>query len=416
MSEPLHRHPDGTAPEPVTGPLDGVRVVELGTVVSGPFGGRLLADMGAEVVKVESPQRLDPLRDWGQAEYEGHRLWWPVHSRNKKLVTLDLRRPEGQALLLDLVRHSDVVLENFRPGTLERWNLGYEQLRAANPGIVLARVSGYGQTGPYRERAGYASVAEAMGGLRYITGYPGAAPPRTGISLGDSLAGMFAVQGILAALYRRDHDPERLGQVVDVSLLESCMALLESAVPDYDRTGYVRQPTGTRLGGIAPSNVYRSSDGTWVVIAANQDTLFRRLCAVLGRPELADDPRYATHEARVRNEDAFDEVVAAWVQERSAADVVDVMNAAGVVCGPVYTVADIVADPHVQARDMVVPHEDETIGTFNGPGITPKFSATPGSVRWSGPWTPGAHNDDVYGRLLGRTTAELETLRGDGVI
>ncbi len=414
-----------TPPAPVTGnaateqnagPLQGVRVIELGTVVSGPFCGRLLADMGAEVIKVEAPNRLDPLREWGHVAHKGHRLWWPVSSRNKKLITLDLRQPTGQQLLLRLVADSDVVLENFRPGTLERWGLGYEELREVNAGLVLARISGYGQTGPYRDRPGYASVAEAMGGLRHITGYPGDAPPRTGISLGDSLAGMFAVQGVLAALYRRTADPQGRGQVVDVSLLESCLALLESAIPEYDRTGTVRQPAGARLRGVAPSNVFRSSDGKWVVIAANQDTVFRRLCLVLGRPELAEDPRVATHEARVEHEDDLDKLIAEWAGERTVADIVATMNTAGVVCGPVYTVADIVTDPQVQARDMLVQHHDAEVGTFLGPGVTPKFSETPGGVRWSGPWTPGSHNDEVYGELLGLNEQTRTQLAADGVI
>lgn len=400
----------------VAGPLEGLRVIELGTVVSGPFCGRLLADMGAEVIKVEAPDRLDPLRDWGRAEVDGHRLWWPVSSRNKKLITLDLRRPEGQELLLQLAARSDVVTENFRPGTLERWGLGYEQLSAVNPGLVLARISGYGQTGPYRERPGYASVAEAMGGLRYITGYAGDAPPRTGISLGDSLAGMFAVQGVLAALYRRDADPAGRGQVVDVSLLESCLALLESAIPEYDRTGLVREPSGTRLPGVAPSNVFRSADDNWVVIAANQDTVFRRLCAALDRPELADDPRFATHTARTEHEDDLDKLIGEWAHARTAEDIVETLNAAGVVCGPVYSVADIVADPQIHERDMLIPHPDPEIGTFTGPGVVPKFSHTPGTMRWTGPWQPGAHNEEIYGTLLGLDAQHRAGLSTRGII
>jgi formyl-CoA transferase len=259
------------------GPLQGLRVVELGSVVSGPFCTRLLADLGAEVIKAEAPHRPDPLRDWGRGSYHGHKLWWPLQSRNKKLITCDLTEPAGQDLMLRLTAISDVVVENFRPGTLERWNLGYERLAEANRGLILARVSGYGQTGPYAERAGFASVAEAMGGLRYINGHPGQAPPRMGISLGDELAGMFAMQGILAALHWRDTAGAGEGQVVDVSLLESCYALLESTVPEYDLLGLVRQPSGSRLPGIAPSNVFATVDRRWVVIAANQDTVFARL-------------------------------------------------------------------------------------------------------------------------------------------
>jgi formyl-CoA transferase len=400
----------------VTGPLDGLRVIELGTLLAGPFAGRLLGDMGADVIKVEPPGKPDPLRDWGQARYRGRSLWWPVQSRNKKCITLNLREPRGQELLLDLVRVGDVVTENFRPGTLERWNLGYERLAEANPAIVLARISGYGQTGPYAGRAGYASVAEAMGGLRYINGFPGEAPPRTGISLGDSLAAMFAVQGILAALYRRSASPDGRGQVVDVSLMESCFALLESAVPEYDRLGLVREPSGTGLKGIAPSNLFKSRDGTWMVIAANQDNVFRRLCDAMGRPELADDPRFATHRVRGENQEELEGIVADWAAHLDAREIDDRLNAAGVVCGPIYTIADIFEDPQFAAREMLVEHDDPEFGSYVGPGIVPKFSETPGAVRWSATWEDGSHNEEVYCGLLGLSEAELHDLEEDGVV
>jgi formyl-CoA transferase len=401
---------------PGPGPLAGLRLIELGTLLAGPFAGRLLGDMGAEVIKIEAPGQPDPLRDWGQARYEGRTLWWPVQSRNKKCITLNLREPRGQELLLELVRGADVVCENFRPGTLERWNLGYDRLSDVNPGLVLARVSGYGQTGPYAERAGYASVAEAMGGLRYINGFPGEAPPRTGISLGDSLAAMFAVQGILAALYHRDALGGGRGQVFDVSLMEASFALLESAVPEYDRLGIVRQPSGTGIKGVAPSNIFKSRDGLWVVIAANQDTVFRRLCEAIGRPELADDPRYATHIARGENQEEIEGIVADWARERDAAEIDRVLNEAGVVCGPIYTVAEIFRDPQYAAREMLVEHVDPEFGPYIGPGIVPKFSDTPGAVRWSGTWEHGSHNEEVYSGLLGLSDAELGRLREDGVI
>ena len=398
------------------GPLAGLRMIELGTLLAGPFAGRLLGDMGAEVIKVEPPGKPDPLRDWGQARYKGRSLWWPVQSRNKRCVTLNLREPRGQELLLELVRVSDVVSENFRPGTLERWNLGYERLSEANPGIVLARISGFGQTGPYAGRAGYASVAEAMGGLRYINGFPGEAPPRTGISLGDALAGMFAVQGILAALYRRAHDPAGRGQVVDVSLMESCFALLEGAVPEYDRLGLVREPSGTGLKGIAPSNLFKSRDGTWMVIAANQDNVFRRLCDAMGRPELADDERFVTHRVRGENQEELERIIADWAAQRDAREIDELLNAAGVVCGPIYTIADIFEDPQFRAREMLVEHEDPEFGTYLGPGIVPKFSETPGTIRWSATWEDGSHNDEVYSGLLGLSEAELDRLREAGVV
>jgi len=397
------------------GPLAGIRVIELGMLLAGPFAGRLLGDMGAEIIKIEPPGQPDPLRDWGKARYEGRSLWWPVQSRNKKCCTLDLRLEKGQELLLELVKQADVLVENFRPGTLERWNLGPDRLLEANPGLVIARVSGYGQTGPYAARAGFASAAEAMGGIRYINGFPGEPPPRLHISLGDSLAGMFATQGILAALYRRDA-LGGAGQVVDVSLLEACYAMLESTVPEYDRLGVVRGPGGTGLKGVAPSNIFKSSDGKWMVIAANADGVFRRLCEAMGRPELVDDPRFSTHLARGENQEEIEAIIAEWAGARDAAEIDRELNEAGVICGPIYTIADIFEDPQFQARDMLLKHEDPEFGEYTGPGIVPKFSETPCEVRWSATWDEGSHNRDVYGGLLGLSDAELDELRAEGVL
>jgi len=399
----------------VTGPLAGLRVLELGALLAGPFVGRLVADLGAEVVKVEAPDRPDPMRSWGQATYRGRSLWWPVLSRNKRCVTLNLRTSEGQALLLELVARCDAVVENFRPGTLERWNLGFDRLRTANPSIVLVRLSGYGQTGPYAERAGYAAAAEAMGGLRYVNGYPGQDPPRAGVSLGDSLAGMFATMGLLAALYNRDALAGE-GQVVDVSILESCFALMESAAPEFDLLGKVREPGGTRLPGIAPSNVFTASDSKKLVIAANQDSVFRRLCAAMDMPALADDPRYATHRARAEHQDELDAVIAEWAARLPAAEIAERLNAEGVVCAPIYSIEDIFADPHVREREMLVEHDDPELGRYMGPGVLPKFSDTPGGVRWTGRWEPGADNEAVYGELLGLDGEALDGLRERGVI
>ena len=398
------------------GPLAGVRVLELGALLAGPFAGRLLADLGADVIKVEAPDRPDPMREWGQGSYQGRSLWWPVISRNKQCVTLNLRTEGGQALLLDLVAKSDAIVENFRPGTLEGWGLGYDRLSEVNPGIVLIRVSGYGQTGPYRDRAGYAAAAEAMGGLRYINGHPGQAPPRCGISLGDSLAGMFAAHGLLAALYQRDALGGAQGQVVDVSILESCFALLESAAPEFDRLGYVRAPSGARLPGIAPSNVFRSADEKLVVVAANQDSVFRRLADAMGRSEMAEDPRYATHGARFENQDELEREIEAWTTAHTAEEIDRILNAAGVVCAPINSIADIFADPHAWEREMLVEHEDPELGHYVGPGVLPKFSETPGAVRWSGRWEVGADNAAVYGELLGLGAEELRELEREGVI
>jgi formyl-CoA transferase len=397
------------------GALDGIRVIEVGTLISGPFAGRLLGDMGAEVIKIEPPGSPDPLRTWGQAEVEGHHFFWTVHARNKKAATLNLRAPRGRELFLDLVKRSDIIVENFRPGTLEKWDLGYDVLRARNPGIILVRVSGYGQTGPDAAKAGYASVAEAVSGLRHMNGFPGGPPPRLALSLGDSLAGMFAAQGALAALYRRSVTGE--GQVVDAALTEACLAIQESTIPDYDAGGVVRGPSGTRLEGIAPSNIYQSADGSWVVIAANQDTVFRRLCTAMSQPDLAADPRFVDHGARGRNQDELDAIIGQWAAGRQPDDIIETLSAAGVIAGPINTVAEVVRDPQLLARGMLVEHYDERIGrNILGPGVIPALSESPGGVRHAGSARPGQHNDEVYGELLGLSTGEIDELTEQGVL
>ena len=399
----------------LTGPLDGIRVIEVGTLISGPFAGRLLGDLGAEVIKIEPPGQPDQLRTWGQAELDGHHFFWTVHARNKKAATLNLRGAKGRELFLDLVERSDIIVENFRPGTLEKWGLGYDVLRERNRGIVLVRVSGYGQTGPEAGKAGYASVAEAASGLRHLNGFPGGPPPRLALSLGDSLAGMFAVQGALAALYRRTITGE--GQVVDAALTESCLAIQESTIPDYDVGGVVRGPSGTRLEGIAPSNIYRTADGSWVVIAANQDTVFRRLCTAMGRAELATDDRFANHVARGRSQDELDKIIGDWASQRQPGDIISTLSEAGVISGPINTVAEVVEDPQLRARGMIAEHWDERVQrTVLGPGVVPVLSQTPGTIRNAGPARPGQHNDDVYIGLLGKTAAELDALRAEEVI
>jgi len=397
------------------GALDGIRVIEVGTLISGPFAGRLLGDMGAEVVKIEPPGSPDPLRNWGQAEVDGHHFFWTVHARNKKAVTLNLREQRGRELFLDLVGRSDIIVENFRPGTLEKWNLGYDVLKHRNPGIILVRVSGYGQTGPDAGKAGYASVAEAVSGLRHMNGFPGGPPPRLALSLGDTLAGMFAAQGALAALYRRTVTGE--GQVVDVALTEACLAVQESTIPDYDAGGVVRGPSGTRLEGIAPSNIYRTADGSWVVIAANQDTVFRRLCAAMDQPELATDERFADHVARGRNQDEIDAIIGQWAATRQPHDIIDILSAAGVIAGPINTVADVVRDPQFRTRGMFVEHFHEGIGRpVLGPGVVPVLSESPGGVRSSGSARPAQHNDEIYRGLLGLSAEELAELTDRGVL
>lgn len=397
------------------GPLAGVRVLEVGTLIAGPFAARLLGDLGAEVIKVEPPGGGDPMRQWGAEKVDGRSLWWPVQSRAKQLITIDLRSERGQELLRGLARHADVLIENFRPQTMERWHLGPDDLAAINPALVYARVSGYGQTGPYAARAGFASAGEALSGMRHLNGFPGQAPPRTGLSLGDSLSAMFAVIGILAALHERDGASGE-GQVIDVSILESCFAMLESVAPEYDRLGVVREPTGTAIANNAPSNLYRSRDGRWVVIAANSDALFARLCAAIGREELTDDERFATHDARGRNMELLDTLIGDWAAQRDAAEIAAVLDAAGVVCSPVNTIADVFADPHVRAREMLVPVEDEELGPVMGPCVVPRLSRTPGRRSFRSSWTAGTDNHAVLGELLGLDDDELDGLGRDGVI
>ncbi|UGT63027.1 CaiB/BaiF CoA transferase family protein [Nocardia asteroides] len=406
----------------MSGALDGVRVLELGTLIAGPYCGRLLGDMGADVVKVEAPDRPDPLRDWGQAA-GGHQYFWSVHARNKRCVSLDPRTPAGREVFLELVGTADVVVESFRPGTLERWGLGWDVLSAAAPGLVLARVSGYGQTGPYAARPGYASVAEGISGLRHLNGFPGQPPPRPALSLGDTLAGMFAFQGVLAALFARTRTGR--GQVVDAALTEAALAVQESTVPDYHKTGHVRQPSGTRLDRIAPSNIYRSADGLWVIIAANQDTIFARLAGAMGRPELAADPRYATHTARGDHQDELDALIAAWAGTFPAAELIALLTEHQVVVGPVNTVAEVMADPQFAARGLFVDHVDPSVRPgepgydpepVKGVGVIPRLSETAGGVRWGGASRPGTHTDEVLTELLGYDAARLAALRAGGTI
>lgn len=398
-----------------TGPLEGVRVLELGTIIAGPFATRMLGDFGAEVIKIELPGSGDPLREWGVHRHEGRPLWWSVQSRNKKLITLDVRRPSGREICLQLVRECDVLVENFRPGTLEKWDLGPDRLHEANPDLIIARISGYGQTGPYARRPGFASAGEAVGGLRYINGFPDQAAPRSGISLGDSLAAMFAAQGVLMALYHRAAHHGR-GQVIDIAITESCFALLESMVPDYGKLGVVREPSGTVLPHVAPSNVYRTKDDKWVVIAANGESLWRRLCQVIDRPDLLHDERYSTLSGRVRYMTDLDAIISDWTGRRDAAEVSRTLVAADVVFGPVNSIADIFDDPQFRERDMLISAEDPDVGPLTVPGVVPKLSATPGDPGRPGAWELGAHNHEVYRQLLGLDDDRLAALAADGTI
>jgi succinyl-CoA---D-citramalate CoA-transferase len=395
-------------------PLEGVRVVEMGSLLAGPFCGQLLADFGAEVIKVEPPGKGDPMRVWGRHQKDGRTLWWPIIARNKKSVTLNLREEEGQDLARRLVAEADVLVENFRPGTLERWGLGYEDLSESNPGLVMVRVSGFGQTGPYRDQAGFGAVGEAMGGIRHVTGFPDRPPPRTGISLGDSLAATFGALGALTALYHREAHEGR-GQVVDVGIYEAVLALMESTIPEYALTGHVRGRTGTVLPFVAPSNIYPTEDEDYVLIAGNADTVFGRLAKAVGHPEWAEDERFATHHARGENMEELDAMISAWTRERSVEEVIEVLAEAGVPTGKVFTAEDMLEDPHYAARENVVTVEDPEIGAFPMQNVVPRLSETPGEVRWSGP-ALGQHNDEVYGGLLKLDEDERDGLRERGIV
>lgn len=393
--------------------LGDVRVIELGQLLAGPFCGQLLADFGAEVIKVEDPGRGDPMRQWGREKPHGLSLWWPVVARNKKSITCDLRTAEGQDLVRKLIADSDVLLENFRPGTLERWGMSAQELWRLNPRLVITRVTGFGQTGPYAPRAGYGSIGEAMGGIRYVTGEPDRPPSRTGISLGDSLAATFACIGTLVALHHREHTGR--GQVVDSAIYEAVLALMESLIPEWQIAGYQRERTGSVLPNVAPSNVYPTSDGEAILVAANQDTVFRRLTDLMGRSQLAGDERFATHGARGANAEELDKIIATWTAEHQADELLDMLAAGGVPAGRIYRAKDMLADPHFAARESIVRVAHPELGDVAMQNVFPRLSATPGTVRHPGPEL-GEHNEEIYRGLLGLGTEELGRLREAGVI
>lgn len=379
------------------GPLAGIRVIEAGSLIAGPYSGQLLGDLGAEVIKVEPPVTGDPFRTWGRHTEEGAGVWWASQSRNKQSVTINLRTAEGQAVFQDLLGEADVLIENFRPGTLARWGLGPDRLSELFPQLIVSHVSGFGQTGPYATRAGYASIGEAMAGLRYITGYPDRAPTRVGISLGDSLAGVFSTIGILAALHERSASGQ--GQHIDTSIYESVLALTESMLADAHVFSVDRERTGPTLNGIAPSNVYPTRNGRSVIIAANQDTVFGRLCEAMAQPWLAADPRFLTHQARGEHMDEIDAIIADWSQKHAAEELLEMLETAGVPAGTINRASDILADPHVVQRGSIAWAETPGIGSLPMPNVTPRLSRTPGSIRTTGPQL-GEHTDDVLQTLL----------------
>jgi len=393
-----------------TGALKGLRVVELGQLLAGPFCGQLLGDMGADVIKVEPPGAGDPFRVWGMGD---EKVVWEVLARNKQSVSCNLRVPEGQALVRKLIATADVLVENFKPGTLEKWGLGPEVLHAENPGLIIARMSGYGQYGPYSDRAGFGGIGEAMGGWRYIVGDPDRPPARMGVSIGDTLCATYGAMGVLAALHHREKTGQ--GQVVDTALYEAVLQVMEGLVPEYVHNGFIRERSGSILPGIAPSNVYQCSDGVYM-IGANNDQIFKRLAKAMGRPELGDDPRYSTHIARGERQTELDDLINAWTRTLTIDEVDALMIEHSIPAGRVYRAPDMLVDPHFQAREAIIEVETERFGPLKMQNAFPKLSATPSGVRRPAPSQVGQHNAEIYGGVLGLSAAELDGLKAAGVI
>ncbi|MDQ3012113.1 MAG: CoA transferase [Acidobacteriota bacterium] len=386
----------------------------MGQLLAGPFAAAMLGWFGAEVIKIEPPKTGDPLRKWRKV-YNGTALWWYCLGRNKKCVTLNLKDPRGQQIARQLAGKVDVVLENFKPGTLEKWGLGFDELKQINPKLILARISGYGQTGPYSHKPGYANVAEGFSGLRYITGFPDRPPARPNLSIGDTLAGLHAALGILMALYHRDAKGTGQGQMVDVALYEACFNMMESVIPEYDKFGEIRERQGAKISGIVPTNTYPTKDGKYIIIGGNGDAIYKRLMTVAGREDLAHAQHLATNEGRVEHEPEIDDALEAWTRNHAYDELIAALEKAAVPSGPIYNAADIVSDPHYQARGMF---EDAHIGngeTVKLPTFAPKLSETPGGTDWIGP-ALGAHNHEVYGDLLGMSEEGIADLSAEGVI
>ncbi len=395
------------------GPLEGIRVLELGQLIAGPFTGSFLGYFGAEVIKVEQPGVGDPLRKWRMMDGDTS-VWWASMARNKKCITANLRTPEGSAIVRELAKDCDVLIENFRPGAMERWGLGPDELRASNPGLIYARVSGYGQDGPNSSKLGFASVCEGYGGFRFLNGFPDRPPVRPNLSMGDTLAALHTALGITMACVRKLKDPEHRGQLVDVAIYEAVFNLLESVVPEYDRGGEIRECSGSTLTGIVPTNTYRCSDGKDVIIGANGDSIFKRLTVAMGQPEMGEDPRFADNAGRVEHEPEIDAKIAEWMTGMTSDEALRVLEEAEVPSGPIYSVADMFADEHYKARGLF--EEVESNGKpLTIPAIVPKLSDTPGKTRWPGPEL-GAHNDEILGGMLGMSAAQLEKLRESGDI
>lgn len=392
------------------GALEGLRVIELGQLLAGPFCGQLLGDMGAEVIKVEPPGKGDPMREWGQGE---DKVQWEVIARNKKSVTANLRVPEGQDLVRKLIGTADILVENFKPGTLEKWGLGPERMLAENSRLIFARMSGYGQTGPYSDRAGFGGIGEAMGGWRYIVGDPDRPPSRMGVSIGDTICATFGCMGILAALHAREKTGE--GQVVDTALYEAVLQVMEGLVAEYDHNGVIRERSGSILPGIAPSNVYSCKDGPFM-IGANKDAIFRRLAQAMGKAEMADDPEYATHLARGRNQTELDDLINDWTSQHTIEEVDALMIEHSIPAGRVYRAPDMLADPHFKAREAIVEVETERFGKLKMQNAVPKLSKTPSSIRRAAPSVPGQHNVEIYSQIVDWSDEKHAELKSGGII
>jgi crotonobetainyl-CoA:carnitine CoA-transferase CaiB-like acyl-CoA transferase len=392
----------------MAGALNGLRLIEMGQLIAGPFCGQLMADHGAEVIKIEQPGEGDPMRQWGRNKP----VWFPVIGRNKKCITLNLRDPRGQQIVRDLVQKSDFLLENFRPGTLEKWQLGYDQLSALNEKLILIRVSGFGQTGPYAKRAGYGSIGEAMGGMRYLAGDPSTPPSRIGLSIGDSLAATFACLGALMALQNRHISGK--GQIVDSAIYEAVLSMMESTVPEYTEAGFIRERTGSILPKVAPSNVYATQDGE-ILIGANQDSVWRRMAEAMGRPELADDPRFASHHARGEHQAELDQLINAWTGTYVSEDLLNHLEQSGVPAGKIYKAPDMLSDPQFASREALIKVDHPFFKNLWMQNAFPKLSETPGEVKWSAPEI-GQHNAEIYGELLGMSSARQAELKSAGVI
>ena len=396
-------------------PLDGIRVIEIGQLLAGPFTGTILGYFGAEVIKIENPKSGDPIRKWHETK-EGTSLWWSSLSRNKKCVTLDLSTPKGRKILKSLITKADILIENFRPGTLEKWGMGPEVLKGFNPGLILARISGYGQNGPYSTKPGFASVCEAFGGFRYVNGFPGQMPVRPNLSIGDTLAGIHAALGILLAYINREKEENKksVGQVVDIAIFEAMFNMLEAVVPEYDGLGVVREPSGSTITGIAPTNTYKCKDKSLIVIGANTDSMFARLTKIMGQPELARDAKYANNKNRVENQKELDALIQSWVETMNPDTALKELDSANIAAGPIYSVKDMFADPQYLARELfeTVSVNDDSLKI---PAIVPRLSRTPGRTDFPGP-DLGKFNKEIYGSLLGLDSQTLENLESEGVI